>query len=139
MNPPFLSEAADGVRLRLKVQPRASRDEFRGVAGDELRVRLRASPVDDAANAALVRLLAQRLGCPRAGIRLLRGRASRHKTVLVSGVPPRDVLRRLGCSHDLFQSIEVFESGELRLGWPADFRTDQVRRGQHGQPVSRQG
>ncbi|MCE3285456.1 MAG: hypothetical protein K0R70_1712, partial [Steroidobacteraceae bacterium] len=42
------------VLLEVRVQPRASRNEFAGVVGTRLRVRLNAPPVDGRANAALV-------------------------------------------------------------------------------------
>ena len=92
---PLLAIAA-GTRLRLRVQPRASRDEVAGVAGDALRVRLTAPPVDGAANEALVRLLADRLDVSRGSVALVSGHTGRNKVVEVSGLPPEEVARRLG-------------------------------------------
>jgi len=80
---PYLQACPDGTLLRLKVQPRASRNEIVGVAGGELRVRITAPPVDSAANEALLLFLADRLGCRRAEVTLLRGQTSRHKVVLI--------------------------------------------------------
>jgi uncharacterized protein (TIGR00251 family) len=68
------------------VQPRASRTEVAGVLGDQLRVRLTAPPVDGAANEALVRFLAERLGVPRSAVRLVGGETGRSKVVAVDGI-----------------------------------------------------
>ena len=55
-----------GIRIRIHVQPRASRTEIAGRHGDALKVRLAAPPVDGAANDALLDFIADRLGVPRA-------------------------------------------------------------------------
>ena len=75
-----------GSRLSLRVQPRASRDEMVGVAGGAIRVRLTAPPVDGAANDALLRFLAARLGIPRSGLTLVSGQTGRNKVVEVDGI-----------------------------------------------------
>jgi uncharacterized protein (TIGR00251 family) len=95
MNPDFVSERADGVVLAVNVQPRASRSEIVGSTGRELKIRIAAPPVDDAANAALVRFLAETLDCPRGAVSLLRGATSRHKLVLIRGARPEALLARL--------------------------------------------
>jgi len=68
------------------VQPRASRTELAGRHGDALKVRLVAPPVEGAANAALVRYLAEVLDVPRASIKLLSGHSGRRKLVQVTGI-----------------------------------------------------
>jgi len=83
------------ARLVLHVQPRAARTEVVGPHGDAVKVRLAAPPVDGAANAALVRFLAERLGVPRHAVRLVGGAAGRRKVVEVDGLDPVDARRRL--------------------------------------------
>lgn len=68
------------------MQPRASRTELAGRHGDALKVRLVAPPVEGAANAALVRYLAEVLDVPRASIKLLSGHSGRRKLVQVTGI-----------------------------------------------------
>ena len=94
--PNFLRAQSDGVLLAVKLQPRASANEIvpHHGAGDELRVRVTAPPVDAAANEALVRLLAERLDCARSSIELVRGHKSRHKVVKLHGFKPEEVLKR---------------------------------------------
>lgn len=93
--PSFLSEASGGTQLRLKVQPRASRNEIGEPAGDELKVRITAPPVDSAANEALCRFLAEQLGCRRGNVEIIRGQTSRHKLIQISGMDPGEILARL--------------------------------------------
>ncbi len=78
------------------MQPRASRTELAGEQGDLLRVRLTAPPVDGAANAALVRFLAERLGVPRSAVRVVAGQRGRTKVVEVDGTGVPQARRRLG-------------------------------------------
>ena len=84
------------VRLRIRVQPRASRDEIAGWAGDLLRVRLTAPPVDGAANEALIRFLASRLDLPPSAMTLVSGHTGRAKVVEVDGLSAEEACRRLG-------------------------------------------
>ena len=83
------------VRLSVRVQPRASRNEIIGFREGSLRVRLQAPPVDGAANEALVLVLADALGVPRRHVRLVSGLASRQKVVEIDAVarPALDRLR----------------------------------------------
>jgi uncharacterized protein (TIGR00251 family) len=92
----WIVPVAGGVRLRVRVQPRASRTECAGLIGDELKIRLAAPPVEGAANDALVRFLAARLGVARAAVFLVAGGSSRSKLVEVQGVEEAAVRVRLG-------------------------------------------
>ena len=85
----------DGVYLAVKLQPRASRNEIGEPLGDELKIKVTAPPVDAAANEALIRLLADTLDCPRGAVQLVRGQTSRHKTLLIQGLPAEEVRKRL--------------------------------------------
>ena len=83
------------ARLAVRLTPRAARDAIAGFDDrGRLLVRVTAPPVDGAANAACVRLLARALGIAPSRISLIRGRQSRDK-VLEIPVEPAD-LRRLG-------------------------------------------
>lgn len=67
-------------------------DEHNGA----LKVSLTASPVEGAANKALVEFVARVLGVPKRTVRLISGQASRHKAVQVAGVSVEAVLWKLG-------------------------------------------
>jgi uncharacterized protein (TIGR00251 family) len=73
------------LRVRVHVQPRASRSEIVGLHGAALKVRVQAPPVDGAANEALATLLADSLGLPRRAVRVVGGATSRSKTVEIEG------------------------------------------------------
>ena len=82
-----VQRTASGVRLSVRVQPRASADEIVGVHGDALKVRLTAPPVDGAANKALVELLAGTFGIPVRAVTIVAGESSRTKVVELEGRP----------------------------------------------------
>lgn len=80
----------DGVRLTVRLSPRASRNKIEGVAiGADgkpvLKIRLTAPPVDGTANAALIAFLADMLDLRRADIVIRSGETSRLKHLQLSG------------------------------------------------------
>jgi uncharacterized protein (TIGR00251 family) len=91
-----LRETAEGLVLRVRAQPRASRDALVGEREGALVVRLTAPPVGGAANEALARLLARALGVPPSAVRILSGATSRQKRVAVAGVGAASARERLG-------------------------------------------
>jgi len=86
---------ADGAVFVVRVTPRAGRDEVVGWRGEELRVRLRAPPVEGQANEALRRLLADRLGVAPSNIELITGATGRTKRLRVAGMSLDEVRERL--------------------------------------------
>lgn len=79
----------------MRVQPRASREELGGERAGALLVKLTSPPAEGAANRALLRLLAKRLGLPASAIRILHGAGARDKLLLVEGLSPAALLQRL--------------------------------------------
>lgn len=81
--------AADGVRLRVHVSPRASRERIGEVVTDGRTARLRlavtAPPHEGEANAAALRLLARALGLPKSALSVAAGHTSREKTIAIRG------------------------------------------------------
>lgn len=90
----FLKSQADGVLLSIRLQPRASRNQIGPPAGDHLRIKVTAPPVDSAANEALIRLLAEHFDVSRSQIELVRGHAARNKVVKIYGIP-NDLIARI--------------------------------------------
>ncbi|HVZ28032.1 MAG TPA: DUF167 domain-containing protein [Rhizomicrobium sp.] len=81
---------AGGVRLALRLQPRASRDGVNGIVPDAdgrplLKLRLTAPPVDGEANEALVAFLAKALSLRKADIAIHSGQTGRVKIVHLAG------------------------------------------------------
>ncbi len=85
---------AQGWLLAIHAQPGAKRSEVVGMHGEALKVRLAAPPVEGRANEALVALLAEALGVPKASVSVVRGGSSRRKSVLVAA-PQADLGRLL--------------------------------------------
>jgi len=91
---PVLIPTTGGSILTVRVQPRASADAVADASPDQVRIRLRAPPVDGKANAALCRFLAATLDLPARAVSILAGETGRLKRVRVNGLAP-DAIRRL--------------------------------------------
>lgn len=73
------------VTINVRVVPKASRSEVVGMHDGVLRVRIAAPPVDGAANAELIRVLAKHFGVKKSLIKIVRGETSKTKVVKVVG------------------------------------------------------
>lgn len=91
-----LESISEGVLLRVRVQPKASRDSVVVDESGRVRVSLTAPPVDGAANTALVRFMARYLGLKRRQIQLHSGARSRDKSLLLTDCSLTDVVSLLG-------------------------------------------
>lgn len=69
--------------LRVRVQPRASRDAIAGPHADRLKIRLAATPVDGKANDRLIGVLARLCGVARSDVSILSGAGCRDKRVRI--------------------------------------------------------
>lgn len=90
---PF-SVAADGVRARLRVQPRARRNHAGGLVdeadgGVALKVAVTAAPEDGKANEAVIALLADAWRVPKSALTVVAGATDRRKTIHLQGDPRR--------------------------------------------------
>jgi len=65
--------------LRVKVQPKASKDEFCEVMGNCIKVRITAPPVEGKANQHLIKFLAKQFKVSKSQIELLSGETNREK------------------------------------------------------------
>ncbi|OYY95068.1 MAG: YggU family protein [Hydrogenophilales bacterium 28-61-23] len=81
---PWIKSADGGTELSIHIQPGASKSEIAGLHGDAIKIRIKARPVEGAANAALTEFVATCLGVPRQAVRILRGEKSRRKSVWVA-------------------------------------------------------
>ena len=81
-----LEPVEGGVRIPVRVVPRARKTELAGLHDGALRIRLQAPPVDGKANKALLKFLAGKLGVSPSDLRVVAGQRSRCKMVFASGL-----------------------------------------------------
>jgi len=90
-----LRDTAEGLTLRVRVQPRAARDGLGGEREGALVVRLTAPPVEGAANEALARFLGKKLDVAPSAVRVMSGATGRNKVVRVAGLDAASARERL--------------------------------------------
>jgi len=88
-------DSAPRTRIAVKVSAGAAHSAISGWQGQCLRVRIASAPERGKANAALIALLAKALGLPKSALSITRGEHGAHKTIEVSGLGERAVLRLL--------------------------------------------
>lgn len=99
--PSFLKETDAGVVLSLYIQPRSSKNQWIGVYGDEVKMKLTAPPVDGAANQCCCKFVAASLSVAASQIQLLSGSTSRHKRILIKGLSLQQIHARVSQKIDL--------------------------------------
>ena len=77
-----------GCIIAVRVTPRSAKPGIGcwriGAEGrEELEIRVAAAPTDGEANAAVLKLLAKRLGLPKSSVEIVGGETSRHKRISV--------------------------------------------------------
>lgn len=87
--------------LAVRLTPRGGRDAVEGWALDAdgrpyLKVRVASPPVDGAANAALIALLAKTLGTPRSTIRITSGETARIKRLELDDITAAALVQAFG-------------------------------------------
>ncbi len=73
----------DTLLLSIRLQPKASRDEFADILDERLKIRITAPPVDGKANRHLTGFLAKQFGVAKKQVRLLSGETSRNKRLSI--------------------------------------------------------
>ena len=69
------------MRVFVKVKTNANEERVEQVDGKNYLASVKAEPVDNRANEALVKLLARYFGVPPSAVKILRGVSSRHKII----------------------------------------------------------
>lgn len=83
------------ARIDVRVTPRGGRDTIVGWRDGALAVRIAAAPVEGAANASMLKMIARRLGLPPSSVTLVSGTRSRLKIVEIAGMSDAEVRGRI--------------------------------------------
>ncbi len=84
-----VQQQGDELLLTLYIQPKASRDAFVGLHGEELKVAITAPPVDGKANRHLIQFLAKQFRVAKSQVQLEKGQLGRHKQIRI--IEPRQL------------------------------------------------
>ena len=71
------------LMIACHLQPRASKDQFSGLHGESLKVRIKAPPVEGKANAYLIKFLAKQFGVSKRDVIILGGELSWEKRLMI--------------------------------------------------------
>jgi uncharacterized protein (TIGR00251 family) len=82
----MIRATSDGILIDVRVIPRSGRSGISGSRGGALLVRLTAPPVEGAANAELIEVIASALGVPKRSVSIQSGERSKQKRVRVEGI-----------------------------------------------------
>ena len=85
----------ESCTIKVRVQPKSSRNQVGGFQDGTLRVRVTAAPTEGQANAAVIALLAKTLGVSKSRLEIIRGYSSRDKVVSVDTLTDQEVRRKL--------------------------------------------
>ena len=78
----FLRENPQGVLFKVLVQPRSSKNLIVGLHADSIKIKLKAAPVDGAANKECIKFLAKCLSVAPSSLEMVSGQHHRTKTIL---------------------------------------------------------
>ena len=84
-----------GCTLKIRVQPKASRNQVDGFEGGTLRLRVTAPPTEGKANAGVIALLSKTLGVSKSRLEIVRGHSSRDKVVSIETLTEQEVHQRI--------------------------------------------
>lgn len=89
----MISRSAAGVRVRIRLTPKAARDRVDGLALEAdgshvLKISVTTVPEDGKANLALIKFLSKAWKVPKSSIELVQGATDRRKVLEISGDGP---------------------------------------------------
>jgi hypothetical protein len=90
-----IREDGEGVVFKVRVQPRAAKNQLAGLYGDALKLRLTAPPVDGEANKACKAFLAKLFKVPKNNVELLTGHTGRNKYFRIIGIDKAKAVKAL--------------------------------------------
>lgn len=80
------TEKDGAVLFDVRVVPRSSKSEIVGLHDDTLKIKLSSPPVDGAANAELIKLLAKSFGVAKSDVEIVNGETSKNKRIKIANL-----------------------------------------------------
>jgi len=71
------------LTLNLHVQPKAGKDEWAGLHGERLKLRIKAAPIDGKANQHLIGFIANQFAVSKSACKLISGESGREKRIAI--------------------------------------------------------
>ncbi|MGI6413820.1 MAG: DUF167 domain-containing protein [Syntrophomonadaceae bacterium] len=88
-----ITEVDNGIRFKVRVQPRSSKNQIAVDTEGALKVKLTAPPVEGEANQALIAYLAAVFRVAKRDIILAKGELSRHKIIEIKGITAEEFVK----------------------------------------------
>ena len=74
----------DKVTLKIVVVPKSSKDEIVGIHGGEIKITIKAPPVDGKAHEYICKYLSKAFKTAKSNIEITKGQTNKHKTVVIN-------------------------------------------------------
>ena len=101
----YIQKKTEGIIFKVIVQPNASQNTIVGLFDDAVKIKLKAPPVDGAANKMCVKYLSKYLKIPKSFIKITKGHKSRIKHIFIKNQSYQDsyenfeeIMKHLGLS-----------------------------------------
>ncbi len=108
-----IEQTPEGLRLKIILQPKASKDQIVGLHDDELKITITAPPVDGQANAHLLKFLSKTFKVPKSSIVLEKGELNRHKQVWIPS--PKLIPSEIQISYKISKKITALSTNFPRF------------------------
>lgn len=86
------AENENSLIFRVRVIPRASKSEVVGEYDGALKVKIASPPIDGAANAELIKVLAKQFGVPKSAVEIMGGQTAKTKQIKILGANSEKLL-----------------------------------------------
>lgn len=90
MTTPDIRTTREGIVFSVYVQPKASANAVAGLHEKTIKIRLTASPVNNAANKMCIKFLSRQMKIPASRMEIVSGHTSRQKKILIRFEDPQE-------------------------------------------------
>ncbi len=80
------TERDGNLIFNVRVLPKSSKSEIVGEHDGALKIKIKSPPIDGAANAELIKVLAKFFDVPKSAVEILRGQTSKTKQIKIEGI-----------------------------------------------------